>query len=110
MNGRYENLIRQACLSMAAEEVPSEVHKEQGDAMYKLAKGMNPIKTVLVDDIDLEDIIKSKCSWIWEDMKELDIDFKDVDGVLDYLYGQKILNPKESYIQVLIDRIERSCE
>ena len=76
-------------------------------AAYEVAKILFPLNTKLESGVNIEEIIKKKSKKVWKRLKDSHISFDDVDGILDWLYGMKLRNPKANYLQVIIDNIEK---
>lgn len=69
----------------------------------------NSPPSVLKEGADLDDLIKTFAPNFYNgEYKTLKV--RDVDGVLDWLYGNKLLHPEDPETKPLIEAIERNLE
>ncbi|MCM1297054.1 MAG: hypothetical protein NC311_16060 [Muribaculaceae bacterium] len=84
----------------------------EAKAVYEAVKAVNPIKTTAKPGCDIQAMVQKEFPDLYKRIYALPLlDWNDLDGVLDYLYGSCKLFPNQSAeLKSLITFIEAHCE
>lgn len=80
---------------------------------YEVLKLLHPIKTTPKAGVNVQELVKTKFPKQYIKLFLADFDWNDLDGVLDFLYGERELcffSIPKSEITEIINLIECNCE
>ena len=84
---------------------------------YNVVKAVYPIKTMSKAGVDVRELVIKNHREYYEKLKLNSFDWENIDGVLDYLYGERqkglmcgLMGIKKENITEIINLIESNCE
>ncbi|MDE6597246.1 MAG: hypothetical protein K2K60_01230 [Clostridia bacterium] len=84
---------------------------------YDVAKLLHPVKTTAHEGVDVHELVKKTFPKEYNAYMLYSFDWNDLDGVLDFLYGERDLGLLSEYLKIpktniteIIKLIEANCE
>lgn len=84
---------------------------------YEVMKLMHSVKTTAHEGVDVHELVKKTFPQEYNDYLLFAFDWNDLDGVLDFLYGERDLGLLSTYFRIpkinitaIINLIEANCE
>lgn len=84
---------------------------------YNVLKAVYPVKTTPKAGVNVQELVKEKFSKQYKDLQLNTFDWNDIDGVLDFLYGERkigflcaLWGIQREDITKIINLIESNCE
>ncbi len=84
---------------------------------YNVVKAVYPIKTTPKAEVNVQELVKAQFPKQYKDLQLNYFDWNDIDGVLDFLYGERkigflcaLWNIPKATITEIIELIENNCE
>lgn len=78
--------------------------------IYDGLKERHPLNTRVKPGIDIQKLVYDTYPETCQALLLWFLDWSDIDGVLDYLYGVKVTHPSIPQVKDIIELIEKNCE